>query len=180
MCPKNENRKIRTNYTKGYKGSNQFIKAKENNLDIPVHAMKGKAGKSGYKHTEKFKQEQSIRAKERGLGGHTSKRRLYFKKNDGEVVYLQSSYEIEFASLLEELGISWSRPNPVIWTDDEGVDHRYYPDFLIGDTYIDTKNDYLVQKDLPKIEKVCLQNEINVIIVTKSMINKTFIESLPV
>ena len=56
--------------------------------------------------------------------------------------------------LLEKLGIIWSRPNPLTWIDDDGIDHRYYPDFLIGHLYIDTKNDYLAIKDARKIELV--------------------------
>ncbi len=117
-------------------------------------------------------------AKERNFGGHTSKRRCMFIKNNGEIVHLQSSYETRFAEILESLGIDWSRPNSLTWYDDNGASHRYYPDFKIGDIYIDTKNDYLAIKDLPKINAVIRHNSIDLRIVTKNMINEEYVKSL--
>lgn len=116
-------------------------------------------------------------AKERGFGGHTSKRKMYFCKNTGEVIYLHSSYEIEFAKILESMGIFWSRPNPLPWVDEFGISHMYYPDFKVNEVYFDTKNDYLAIKDLPKINAVKLQNNVNVVIVTKENIKEEFIAS---
>lgn len=112
------------------------------------------------------------------LGGHTSKQKLYFQKLDGTVIFLQSSYEIKFAELLEEMSIEWSRPDPLNWIDEYGKNHRYYPDFKVGDIYVDTKNDYLAVKDLPKIKAVQNQNDVDVRIVTQDMINKEYIASL--
>lgn len=111
-------------------------------------------------------------AKERSLGGHTSKKRVFFKRKDGEIIYLQSSYEEKFANILEELDIVWERPKPFVWVDENGDNHRYYPDFKIGEIFIDTKNDYLAKKDLPKIEKVRIQNNIDLRIFTFEMITK--------
>lgn len=128
--------------------------------------------------TEETKQKLSKIAKDRGLGGHTSKVKLYFKKKDGTVVYLQSSYELKFAYLLEEMNIKWSRPDPLPWVDRNGEYHRYYPDFKIGSIYIDTKNDYLAVADLPKINTVRLQNNVDLRIVTKDMINEEFVNAL--
>lgn len=118
------------------------------------------------------------KAEERGLGGHTSKKQLYFKKKTGEVVYLQSSYEIRFAEILEELDIAWERPSPFIWVDKDGISHRYYPDFKIGSVYVDTKNDYLAVKDLDKITRVKDQNQIDLRIVTEKFINAEYIAEL--
>lgn len=115
---------------------------------------------------------------QRGLGGHTSKQCLFYERVDGSKVYLQSSYEIDFASLLDEMGVYWERPPPLIWIDTDGVSHRYYPDFKIGQVYIDTKNDYLAIKDQPKIAAVREQNGIDVRIVTKDLITKEFIATL--
>lgn len=112
------------------------------------------------------------------LGGHTSKVRLNFTKKDGTSVYLHSSYEIEFAKILESLDIEWTRPDPLTWFDENGVSHRYYPDFQIGDIYIDTKNDYLAIKDLPKIQAVIAQNSVDVRIVRKEQINEKFISTI--
>lgn len=74
--------------------------------------------------------------------------------------------------------IDWSRPPPLTWIDECGIIHRYYPDFKVGEIYIDTKNDYLAVKDFPKIERVRTQNNIDLRIVTEDMINKDFIATL--
>lgn len=124
---------------------------------------------------KKRRQHLSTVAKERGLGGHTSKQKIYFRRNNGTVVYLQSSYELHFAEILENLGIDWERPAPLMWVDDDGGTHRYYADFKVGEVYIDTKNDYLAVKDLPKIEKVRQQNAVDVRIVTRDLITEDYI-----
>lgn len=114
----------------------------------------------------------------RGFGGTTSKKRMYFKKNNGEVVYLQSSYEIRFAEILERLNIEWTRPEPLIWVDTNGKSHKYYPDFKVGSIFVDTKNDYLAIQDLPKINAVREQNNIDLRVVTNGMITEQYVASL--
>lgn len=93
------------------------------------------------------------------------------------MVYLQSSYEVKFATILDEHHIEWSRPDPVFWVDSNNKTHRYYPDFLINNTYFDTKNDYLIKKDADKIKRVQEQNSITVIIVPYEHINYEFIST---
>ena len=117
-------------------------------------------------------------AKERHFGGHTSKRKVHFTKQNGDVVYLQSSYEVKFATILEMLGIDWVRPDPLGWIDAYGVSHRYYPDFKVGSVYIDTKNDYLAKVDAPKILAVSEQNHVDLRIVTLDNITPEYIASL--
>ena len=117
----------------------------------------------------------AIKAK---LGGHTSKQKLKYVTKCGQEVYLQSSYEIRFATLLDKLDVSWTRPSPLMWIDVEGIPHRYYPDFLIGNIYVDTKNDYLAVKDLPKINAAMEQNCVTIKIVTNNQINEQFIKAL--
>lgn len=168
-----ETRKTRGGWNKGLTKQTSTLVAK--NADNISKSMKGKTGRV---HSEETKKKQSIAAKKNNLGGHTSKKRLNFLKKNGDVVHLQSSYEIEFATLLEELGIDWERPAPLIWYDDDGIDHRYYADFKVGDIYIDTKNDYLAIKDKSKIDKVILHNNVDVRIVTKEFINKEYILNL--
>lgn len=181
-CPSNVNRVYKNGMT-GKKGRNQHMKAKE--LGIASYGTMSDNAKerlrilaSNRTHTTETKEKLSRFAKERSLGGHTSKQRLYFKKKNGDVVYLQSSYEVKFATLLEELCVEWSRPEPLMWTDDAGVDHRYYPDFKIGHKYADTKNDYLVLKDKDKIDKVSSQNNVIVEVVTLNNITKEYIQSV--
>lgn len=161
---------------------NQYTKAKE--LGIPQYGKPSAEAKARVAkinkergQTPEAKAKLSRIAKERGLGGHTSKQRLYFKKKNGDVVYLQSSYEIKFAALLEEMNIEWERPPFLIWYDENGEDHKYYPDFKIGEKYFDTKNDYLAIKDLDKIERVSKQNNVIVEIVTYEKITKEYLEN---
>lgn len=97
---------------------------------------------------------------------------------DGTEVYLQSSYEILFATLLDEMNIEWSRPEPLEYIGDDGKHHRYYPDFKISSVYVDTKNDYLAVKDLPKIDAVRTQCNVDIRIVTKENLNKEYIATL--
>lgn len=179
-CPSNENRVYR-NGMLGKKGSNQYTKAKD--FGIEVYGKQGKEAKERMikankqrRHSPESKSNLSRIAKERGLGGHTSKQKLYFRKKNGEEVYLQSSYEIKFAQLLEDMDIEWSRPSPLFWVDIIGDVHRYYPDFKIGDKYFDTKNDYLAIKDADKIERVSKQNNVIVEVVTYENITKEYIQ----
>lgn len=182
-CPSNKDRVYKNGMLgkRGKRSGNQYTKAKE--LGIPVYgtlssetrARMAEASRNRV-HTQETKDKLSKIAKERGLGGHTSKTRLYFKKKTGEEVYLQSSYELLFAEILEELNIEWCRPAPLIWVDDAGDTHRYYPDFKVGEKYFDTKNDYLAIKDAEKISKVSQQNNVVVEIVRFNDINREYIQ----
>lgn len=133
---------------------------------------------TGRSRTNETKLKLSEAAKRRGFGGHTSKRKINYTKPDGSMVYLQSSYESRFATILDELGVHWERPSPFIWVDAQGATHRYYPDFKVGDLYIDTKNSYLVVRDKDKIERVRSQNNIDLRVVTEDQINRDFIASV--
>lgn len=136
----------------------------------------------GHSHSEEFKKKQSIRAKERNLGGHTSKKKIYYEKKNGEVIFLQSSYEIVVADNLEQNNISWSRPSPLNWIDENNIEHRYYADFYLNDynVYLDPKNDYLIKKDEIKINSVRKQNNVKLIILNKEQLNWKEINALVV
>jgi hypothetical protein len=107
-----------------------------------------------------------IRSKRKPFGGHTSKLRIDYKMKNGEIVHLQSSYEVSVAKSLDENNINWIRPKPFKWKDSQGIEHRYYPDFYLIDynIYLDPKNSYLIIKDKEKIELVSKQNNICIII----------------
>lgn len=124
------------------------------------------------------RQKISVAAQRNGLGGHTSKKQLWFQKADGSVVFLQSSYETKFAMILEDLAVEWTRPVPFQWIDANGKNHRYYPDFKIGNIFVDTKNDYLIEKDAEKIRKVCEQNNIEIHVVPFANITTEFVVRL--
>ena len=171
-CPNNLNRQYK-NGMLGKRGSNQYLHG-----TICSDETKAKQSilSKGRTHTPEVKKLLSEHAKRRMLGGHTSKQKLYFQKRNGDIVYLQSSYEIRFAKLLEQCNFDWSRPAPLPWIDAAGVHHRYYPDFLIGSIYIDTKNDFLIIKDEVKIKAVRDQNNVDLRIVSNVNITLDYVK----
>ena len=166
-----EERVINNQYTKAIKEGRKHSVTEETRL-----LMADKARKNT--HSAKTKEKLSRIAKDRGLGGPTSKQKIWFLKADGTEVFLQSSYEFRFAKLLEKFKICWTRPEPLGWVDEKGVSHKYYPDFQVGDVYYDTKNSYLAVKDAPKIKAVCEQNKIDVRVVLDEDINDEYMKAL--
>lgn len=96
-----------------------------------------------------------------------------YKRSDGSVVHMDSSWEVKVAEDLDANRIDWLRPQSFPWQDKEGKDRRYYPDFYLPkyDVYLDPKNDYLIKKDKDKIERVCKQNKVRVMILNKDELN---------
>lgn len=108
----------------------------------------------------------------RHLGGwHTSRTIEY------NGIKLDSEYELRVAKELDLNGIKWERPSYFLWTDDSGINHRYYPDFYLVEykIYLDPKNDYLINNksarfgitDREKISIVEKQNGIRILILDK-------------
>lgn len=71
-----------------------------------------------------------------------------------KIVYLESSWELKIAILLDNLKIIWERPKPLKWFDEHLKEHLYYSDFYLPDynIYLDPKNEYCIKKDKYKIE----------------------------
>ena len=131
-----------------------------------------------YLGTEKHRQSSS-----RG-GGYKERsgcsKGAYIVDSFGFQTYLQSSFEISFSELLDQLEISWIRPKPLVYSF-EGKLKKYYPDFYLTDydIFVDTKNDYLIKKDKKKIGAVRTSNpNINLVIVSKKNINEIFIKNI--
>lgn len=154
---------------------------KETNESLKISGEKAsKTLKEGYAsgkiiqhpQSEEFKKKQSIRAKERNLGGWYSSKRI-----DYNGISMQSSYEVAVAKSLDENQIKWERPNPFQYEMD-GKQHRYYPDFYLPDynVYLDPKNDFLINnpnprygiKDSDKIRLVEEQNNVRILILDKN------------
>lgn len=97
----------------------------------------------------------------------------------GKAFYLQSSYEIRMAVLLNKAKILWERPESLPYTLNEKY-HRYYPDFLLPEyqLYLDTKNDYLVSIDALKIEAVRLQTKIQLYVVRDKEITGAYLANI--
>jgi hypothetical protein len=134
---------------------NQFTKAKEEGRPIPLGTMTGKQGSFlGKKHSAKTIEH----LREKAL--NSTHRRLVrsireYKKLDGNIVMLDSSWEETLAIRLDELNIKWIRPtDPIKWIDKNGVTRNYFPDFYLidFDIYLDPKNPYAYASQKDKIE----------------------------
>jgi len=84
------------------------------------------------------------------------KRTWFFNPYENKKVLLESSWEVKIANLLIKKDIEWIRPAPIEWTDNNNVEHLYFPDFYLTDynAYLDPKNPYCMKKDKEKMEKV--------------------------
>jgi len=137
----------------------------------------------GKHHTDKHKQRMREVAFERHLGGwHTSKTIEY------KGIKLDSTYELDVAKNLDENQIKWERPKYLLWKDQNGLEHRYYPDFYLPEynVYLDPKNDYLINNeskrygitDTEKIKIVEQQNNVKIIILDKNNLTWESIKKL--
>jgi hypothetical protein len=179
LCKSNPDR-VYVSYTIGITAWNKGLtkETSEKLKSMAANTSNTLTGRPGRLHDTASRQNLAYHARKNQLGGHTSKIRLKYTQKDGTVINLQSSYEIRFATILDDLNIKWTRPEPLNWIDKVGKPHRYYPDFLVGNIFIDTKNDYLAVKDKPKIDAVKCQNNVDIRIVTEKFITKEYILAL--
>ena len=80
----------------------------------------------------------------------------FFNPYENKNVLLESSWEVEIANYLIQLGIEWNRPSFIKWVDSNNVTRRYFPDFYLPlyNMYLDPKNPYCIVRDKEKLEKV--------------------------
>jgi hypothetical protein len=79
----------------------------------------------------------------------------FLNKNTGEYVRLESSWEVAVAQKLDDAGVIWMRPAPIIWSDHD-LPRLYYPDFYLPDhnLYLDPKNPHCMKLDVEKMRSV--------------------------
>jgi hypothetical protein len=166
------------------KGTNQFIKAKQDGTSITMSdATKKKISDSrkGSTITDDHKKALSAAAKRNGLGGITQSRWITYKGKK-----LGSSYEYEVALDLDKHNIKWDTCKKFYYIDPYGNVRRYTPDLYLPDydIYLDPKNDFLINNINPKIgysdtEKIKLvenQNNLCIIILSKNELTWSSIE----
>ncbi len=105
----------------------------------------GFRGKHHSDETRKILQEKALASNHRRL------KRSTIQYND---TLLDSSWELELAKRLDHLGIKWNRPNPIKWTDKNGLVRNYFPDFYLPDydLYLDPKNPEAMRVQSEKIK----------------------------
>lgn len=104
-------------------------------------------------------------AKKTGLGGNRNNyAHGWYDSPIAGRVYLESSYEYKVAVELDKNKIKWERPAPLNYDN-----KKYYPDFYLIDygIYLDPKNDYLIEKDYTKINRVEKINDVIVLVLDK-------------
>lgn len=173
---KNHNKKL-----VGHKGGNQFT----TNPDYVVsEETRSKLSKLNIgriltaDHIQKIKVSCSLNGQvEKAWRGRVTEN--YVTKL-GEIVYLQSSYEVAIAKSLDENNIVWTRPSYFHWMTNDGFQKRYYPDFYLPDydVYLDPKNEYLQQVDAEKIRQVQLQNNIKVLVLSEYQLSWNVVKEL--
>ncbi|MEN8216897.1 MAG: hypothetical protein ABFS56_11110 [Pseudomonadota bacterium] len=83
---------------------------------------------------------------------------------------LDSVYELQVAQELDNYDISWVRPKPLKYKDQQGVVRHYFPDFYLPeyDVYLDPKNQFLIEHDSEKIYLAECFNNVKIIILDKN------------
>jgi hypothetical protein len=172
MCVKNENRVYKKGML-GKKGSNQFTKAKELGLPIPIMTketiMKGietKRKNGTLNKTQIQKNNTSIamkKAVEKYPESYTSSNRGRTKQIEIDGIKLQGQWEVDFYLWAKNKGLNPQRPTQgfkYIWNGER----TYYPDFYIEslDLYVEVKG-YETDRDRAKWsqfpKKLCIIKE---------------------
>lgn len=181
-CKLNPNRvEPNIDYT-NKKNNNQYTKAKELGLPIPVSPTKGVTC-VGTPHTEETKKKLSKIARDGGYGGVKQSRWIKYKGKT-----LGSSYELAIVKDLEEHNIEWDTCSRFHYVDSFGKKRTYTPDIYLPeyDIYLDPKNDFLINnvnptlgfKDTDKITWVMEQNNIQVIVLDKTQLTWNAVQML--
>lgn len=163
-------RKCRTEESwKSVKESIKKAHAEGKYKEAPKKAYATKLRRGTHLHSEETKQ----LMRERALA--SPHRRL--KKNTIEYkgVLLDSSWELELAKRLDDLGVKWVRPEPIPWVDGQGVTHNYFPDFYLEDydLFLDPKNPQAIKVQKKKLDCLLTQYK-NIIIIDSIEDCKTF------
>lgn len=114
------------------------------------------------------------------LGGNKNTRAYgWYESPIAGRVWLESSYELIIARILDQSNIKWQRPKYIPYTINS-ISKKYYPDFYLvdHDIYLDPKNDYLIEQDKTKIDLVCEQNNVRVYVLNKNQLTLEHISSL--
>jgi hypothetical protein len=146
---------------------NQYVKARLENRDIPESPNKGKPGSFlGKNHTYTSKElirQKALSSKHRRLVRSITK----YEKLDGSIVILDSSWEVALAKRLDKQNIEWIRPEPLEWSDENGIIHNYFPDFYLPkfDVYLDPKNPQAIKVQKNKLQ-ILLKQYSNIVILS--------------
>jgi hypothetical protein len=165
--------KVRPNSREDFVPWNKGL-TKETDIRIKQGAETYKSKNYSFIPTEETKE------KIRQANLRNPKRRLKRNRILYKDTYLDSTYELELAKILDKNNIMWERPSSIRYLGEDKNYHNYFPDFYLPeyDLYLDPKNDYLIQTQSKKIELAAHQNNVNIIILRKDDISSDFIKTL--
>jgi hypothetical protein len=120
-------------------------------------------GFKGRKHSEETKQ----LMREKALASPHRRLRKGMVEYNG--IMLDSSWELELAKRLDKLEIKWIRPEPILWIDEEGINHNYFGDFYLIEynLYLDPKNPQAIKVQRKKLD--CLLSQYSNIVIIESL-----------
>jgi len=130
----------------------------------------------GKSHTLSSKEKISSKLSVNNKGGRC--KWFDFNKSTGEIMRVQGTWELRFANILEKIDPDWikignnTKDHSFIWKDDDNM-HNYTPDFYSPkfNKYYEVKG-YWWGNDKIKMEKVLLQNSINLEMIFKKDLEK--------
>lgn len=154
---------IKPGHSKGHKGTNQFIKAKELGLDPPIVSKETREKFSniwkGKHHTDIEKKKISegikkaiIEHPESYSSSNVNGRVKHYKYNG---FILDGKWELEVAKYLDSKNIKWEKPSKGFEYEWNNSVHIYFPDFYLPEYnyYIEVKG-YQRDRDLYKWKAV--------------------------
>ena len=167
---------IKPGHSKGHKGTNQFIKAKELGLEIPIVTNETREKLSniwkGKHHTEESKKKLSesmknavIKYPDSYSSSNVNGRVKHYQYNG---YILDGTWEVEVAKYLDSKNIKWEKPSKGFEYEWNNSSHIYFPDFYLPDYnyYIEVKG-YQRERDIHKWNVVD-----NLIIIKENEINE--------
>lgn len=110
----------------------------------------------------------NLAKKNPALGGNKNNRAYgWYQSPIAGRVWLESSYEYKVACVLDANNVNWIRPIYLPYGT-----KKYYADFYLidYDIYLDPKNDYLIQKDQDKINKVIAEHNVKIFVLDKNQL----------
>ena len=154
---------IKPGHSKGHKGSNQYIKARELGLEFPEMSEETRRkignGWRGKHHTEEQKKRLSEsmktaveRCPESYSSSNVNGRVKHYEYRGSK---MDGSWELEVVKFLDSKNIQWIKPGKGIPYQWEGKTHLYFPDFYLPEynRYIEVKG-YRRDRDLCKWKSV--------------------------
>ena len=98
-------------------------------------------------------------------GGYRTVPYFKYKLSDGKEIKLRGSYEVKFATFLDDNGINWIYQKPIAYLDC-GIKRNLLPDFYIStlDTYFETKG-YFTDESKRKIQLVNEQTDKRIVLI---------------